>query len=113
MPVVEFGSGHLGIHCEQLTDIKREINRACRELEGTTDQRFQGSVGFIAPVDKPKQRCQAKIRRPFLSCRHPVHHLRSGGRLPFPVGHNTWEDWCIRFLVDDDFLGDPDRRFYI
>src|SRR3546814_639823 len=49
------------------------------------------------------------VRRALLPGRHPVHHLRPGGRLPVPLGGGPGRHRHDRLLVDDDLPRDPHR----
>src|SRR3546814_17925056 len=49
------------------------------------------------------------VRRALLPGRHPVHHLRPGGRLPVPLGGGPGRNRHDQLLVDDDLPRDPHR----
>src|SRR3712207_4570198 len=51
-----------------------------------------------------------EIRRAILSRRNPLHHLRSRGRIPLPMGDHIRWSRMVRLLVDDDFPGRPHDR---
>src|SRR5215470_3285447 len=54
-----------------------------------------------------------QVRRPLLSHRHPVHHLRSRGGVPVSLGGDAGENRRLRLLVDDGLSRRADHRLHL
>src|SRR3989304_2785425 len=59
------------------------------------------------------RRCPPPLRRPLLSRRHPVHHLRPGSGVPLPLGHFAGRHRRFRVLVDGRVSRHPDGRVHL
>src|SRR5262245_38353282 len=59
------------------------------------------------------QRRAQQVRRPLLSGRDPLHHLRPGGRVPVSLGGIAGPHRHVRLLVDARVPGGADRGLYL
>src|SRR5262249_14444762 len=59
------------------------------------------------------RRCPPPVRRAVLSGLVAVHHLRSRGRLPVPLGDNAARCRCLRVLVDGGLPRRADGRVHL